>query len=160
MNRLLQALGLMRVSEHERLLHHEILQPPISDRNVIAQARGSFPDMVQDAQEKGNLVKAGVFQLASACNKCGARYPTAPAGHLHKCGLCSGVCSPVPDPEPVDWEAKFKKAITDLAAARDQVDIRGRIIDGLEETISDLRPDALAMRRKRERDRNRRKGKV
>jgi hypothetical protein len=32
----------------------------------------------------------------SECNKCRARYPSAPAGTLHKCGRCSGgICSPV-----------------------------------------------------------------
>lgn len=72
-----------------------------------------------------------------------------------------------PKPEPVDWEAKFKKAITDLAAAREEI----AHLDECEKRLdadrnhwraeaNSLRPDAEAMRRKRERDRNRRKGKV
>lgn len=32
----------------------------------------------------------------SACYQCGELYPSAPAGHLHKCGRCSGYCSPIP----------------------------------------------------------------
>lgn len=40
--------------------------------------------------------------MISACNKCGEQYPSAPAGHIHKCGKCSGgICSPL----PVDTEA-------------------------------------------------------
>lgn len=32
----------------------------------------------------------------SRCNKCGAEYPSAPAGTIHKCGACSGgYCSPI-----------------------------------------------------------------
>ncbi len=72
---------------------------------------------------------------------------------------------------------RFKKAISDLAAAREAVEklrgwkstaeiyaediakLNGKIA-GLERCIESLRPDALAMRRKRERDRDRRKGKV
>lgn len=65
-----------------------------------------------------------------------------------------------PKPEPVDWEAKFKKAITDLAAAREEIEgLRGDVA-AAEKAADDYRPDALAMRRKRERDRDRRKGKV
>jgi Zn finger protein HypA/HybF involved in hydrogenase expression len=26
----------------------------------------------------------------SACDKCGAEYPSAPLGTIHKCGQCSG----------------------------------------------------------------------
>lgn len=70
------------------------------------------------------------------------------------------------DPE-TDWEAKFKKAITDLAAAREEI----AHLDECEKRLdadrnhwraeaNSLRPDAEAMRRKRERDRDRRKGKV
>ena len=80
-----------------------------------------------------------------------------------------------------DWEAKYKKAITDLAAARDEIamlgdalktrtelvdaveannTIKDRVISDLNETIESLRPDALAMRRKRAMDRDRKKGKV
>ena len=47
--------------------------------------------------------------------------------------------------EAKGWEAKFKKAITDLAAARDEVEA--------------LTPDALAMRRKRQIDRDRKAAK-
>lgn len=77
------------------------------------------------------------------------------------------------DPE-TDWEAKFKKAITDLAAAREEVAglaenvasmknlaaRRDDLIRQQTDEIKSLRPDALAMRLKRERDRDRRKGKV
>lgn len=42
-----------------------------------------------------------------------------------------------------DWEAKFKKAITDLAAAREEIDA--------------LRPDAEKWRARLRRDRERRK---
>jgi hypothetical protein len=35
----------------------------------------------------------------SQCGTCGARYPTAPAGTLHKCGRCEdGVCRPIGHP--------------------------------------------------------------
>lgn len=75
-----------------------------------------------------------------------------------------------------DWEAKYKKAITDLAAAREEIAVLHKEADPdiaalrdeivglrLENTdlrtqIGQLRPDALAMRRKREMDRERRKG--
>lgn len=70
--------------------------------------------------------------------------------------------------------AKFKKAITDLAAARDEVaKLQDELINARgwaehhhttslqrAQEIAELTPDALAMRRKRERDRDRRKGKV
>lgn len=72
------------------------------------------------------------------------------------------------------FEANFKKAITDLAAAREEVaglnekiERKAVLNESAEATINYLRgeinrltPDALAMRRKRERDRERRKGKV
>lgn len=67
--------------------------------------------------------------------------------------------------------AKFKKAITDLAAARDEVaKLQDELINARgwaehhhttslqrAQEIAELTPDALAMRRKRERDRDRRK---
>lgn len=59
-----------------------------------------------------------------------------------------------------DWEAKFKKAITDLAAAREEVAVLRDAVEQAEAQADTLRPDALAMRLKRERDRDRRKGKV
>lgn len=73
-----------------------------------------------------------------------------------------------------EFEAKFKKAITDLAAARDEVaKLQDELINARgwaehhhttslqrAQEIAELTPDALAMRRKRERDRDRRKGKV
>lgn len=65
------------------------------EANITAPAPGSFVDMVQDAQERGALLKAGSL---SACDKCGAEYPSAPTGHLHKCGQCSGKCYPIAHP--------------------------------------------------------------
>lgn len=50
-----------------------------------------------------------------------------------------------------DWEAKFKKATTDLAAQSVKA-------ADLAAEVESLRPDALAMRRKRQMDRDRRKG--
>jgi len=105
MNRLLQALGLMRVSEHERIAE----------------------------------------------------------------GLC--------DARDDAWAAlqiereRFKKAITDLAAAREEVEVlkqdaersdhmmneATQLLSEIRDERDALRPDALAMRRKRERDRDRRK---
>lgn len=59
-----------------------------------------------------------------------------------------------------ELEAKFKRAATDLAAQAEEIAKQDGIIEGMaweirghEETIADLRPDALAMRRKRQRDR-------
>lgn len=51
-------------------------------------------------------------QSMSKCSKCGARYPSAPAGNVHKCGQCSGgYCQredapqgEVPNVLPVDYE--------------------------------------------------------
>lgn len=126
MNRLLQALGLMRVSEHERIV--------LDIETAASECRMPF-------WEREDSLRREIGKLIKDCHDWQAKH----ASVVNKLA---------------DWEAKFKKAITDLAAARDQVDIRGRIIDGLEETIADLRPDALAMRRKREMDRDRRKGKV
>lgn len=56
--------------------------------------------------------------------------------------------------------AKFKKAITDLAAAREEIAVLKDAVEQAEAQADTLRPDALAMRRKREMDRDRRKGKV
>ena len=57
-----------------------------------------------------------------------------------------------------DWEAKFKTAVTDLEGEvrerkQAQYDLALARLD-----IESLRPDALAMRRKRQMDRDRRKG--
>lgn len=64
--------------------------------------------------------------------------------------------------EANEMTAKFKRAATDLAA---QAEERDRVIGNLKQIIgkqidelADLRPDALAMRRKRQMDRDRRKG--
>lgn len=105
MNRLLQAIGLMRVSEHERIVEQRD-NDAYASWNKALNARDHFED-------------------------------------------------------------KFKKAITDLAAAREEI----AHLDECEKRLdadrnhwraeaNSLRPDALAMRRKRQRDRDRRKGKV
>ncbi len=63
-----------------------------------------------------------------------------------------------------DWEAKFKQAITDLAEANDRSAslLQEEYAEStrLSKELADLRPDALAMRRKRQMDRDRRKGKA
>ena len=39
----------------------------------------------------------------SACNSCGERYPSAPAGTIHKCGKCEGgYCVPLDEPSLED----------------------------------------------------------
>lgn len=39
----------------------------------------------------------------SKCRTCGARYPSAPEGTLHKCGLCEdGICDREPTPQQPD----------------------------------------------------------
>lgn len=65
-----------------------------------------------------------------------------------------------------DWEAKFKRAATDLAAQAEEIAKQDGIIEGMaweirghEETIAALRPDAEAMRKKRAADRKRMAGK-
>jgi len=125
MNRLLQALGLMRVSEH-------------GDKPVMARAAETLEQHIMDV----NIAKTDAEWWARE--------------------------------EIASLRDKFKKAITDLAAAvreRDRyhldADESANIVDDLsahivtlDAEIAALRPDALAMRRKRQMDRNRRKGKV
>lgn len=98
MNRLLQALGLMRVSEHERIVEQK--DDTIDTIRTLSESR---------AVERDEVL------------------------------------------------AKFKKAITDLAAAREELTTAYSVMDRLNKQIIELTPDALAMRRKRERDRDRRK---
>lgn len=64
-----------------------------------------------------------------------------------------------------DFEARFKRAIADLekqageiAEWRDDAEAWKRTVNRLDKEIESLRPDALAMRRKRQMDRDRRKG--
>ncbi|KKW92637.1 hypothetical protein [Sphingobium chungbukense] len=50
-----------------------------------------------ELQAWGQEFEAGESrQGMSACNKCGKQYPSAPLGYHHKCGLCSGICHPLP----------------------------------------------------------------
>ena len=70
------------------------------------------------------------------------------------------------------WEAKYKKAVADLekqageiadyrqalARAENMMDQASERLAEIREERDDLRPDALAMRRKRQMDRDRRKG--
>jgi hypothetical protein len=50
----------------------------------------------EDLQQQGtfvaeeNQLERDNEPLLSACDKCGTVYPSAPAGTIHKCGLCSG----------------------------------------------------------------------
>ena len=64
-----------------------------------------------------------------------------------------------PTPPAIDWEAKYKKAITDLAAARDEVASLKRAVENQRASIASFMPDALAMRRKRRMDRDRKAAK-
>lgn len=64
-----------------------------------------------------------------------------------------------PEPHAVDWEAKYKKAITDLAAARDELASLKRAVENQRASIASFMPDALAMRRKRQMDRDRKAAK-
>ena len=64
-----------------------------------------------------------------------------------------------------DWEAEYKQAVAVLEKQAGEIDqlkselgAEALVIAGLHRTIDELRPDALAMRRKRQRDRDRRKG--
>ena len=73
-----------------------------------------------------------------------------------------------PAATPVDWEAKFKRAATDLAAQADEIAAYGLTLENSAKVIADdrksfveltneiasLRPDAEAMRAKRKRDRD------
>lgn len=61
--------------------------------------------------------------------------------------------------EAKGWEAKYKKAITDLAAARDEVASLKRAVENQRASIASFMPDALAMRRKRQMDRDRKAAK-
>lgn len=58
-----------------------------------------------------------------------------------------------------EFEAKYKKAITDLAAARDEVASLKRAVENQRASIARFMPDALAMRRKRQMDRDRKAAK-
>lgn len=62
------------------------------------------------------------------------------------------------EPE-IDWEAKFKKAVTDLERQAEEHRVLSEHALALEAAVAQLRPDALAMRRKRQMDRDRRAGK-
>lgn len=53
-----------------------------------------------------------------------------------------------------DWEAKFKKAIKDIADQADEITLLNRKLLKQAATIESLRPDAEAMRAKRQRDRD------
>jgi hypothetical protein len=48
----------------------------------------------------------------SACNKCGERYPSAPSGTIHKCGMCSGRMIPLESPTLDDLLAVAKYSPT------------------------------------------------
>lgn len=120
MTRLLSLFGLMRVSEHKKVVQEEILQ------SIKAANRAS--------DEKGFRLKA--------------------------------------EKRADDFEAKFKKAVADLEKQAGEIAVlrrdyarRGELIqearnerDRAEAEAKFLRPDALAMRRKRQMDRDRRKG--
>ena len=115
MNRLLQALGLMRVSEHERIVGK-------SFDEVRALCIHLWARHYRD--EVPNWLPLG----------------TLPGVILQLDNMSAGVSNDLDE-----MTAKFKKAITDLAAAREEIAVL---------------KEAEAMLRKRERDRNRRKGKV
>lgn len=50
-------------------------------------------------------------EALSECNKCGCRYPSAPAGHIHKCGNCPGTCYPLATPSPSADTLERREAI-------------------------------------------------
>jgi hypothetical protein len=71
-----------------------------------------------------------------------------------------------PSPPETDWEAKYKKAITDLAdkslaLCDTQAELRATesLLINAENERDAFRPDALAMRRKRRMDRDRKAAK-
>lgn len=51
----------------------------------------SFSEFVQGWDEMMREIrKAKAVSDISTCDKCGAQYPSAPQGYIHKCGKCSG----------------------------------------------------------------------
>ncbi len=151
MNRLLQALGLMRVSEHERIVGKSFDEVRALCSHLWAR---HYRDKVPNWLPLDTL--PGVISQLD--------------------NMTAGVSNDIDE-----MTAKFKEAITDLAAARDKNrvlnvelakagNLRGELKaraekaeDLLERALAreaDLTPDAEAMRRKRQMDRDRRKGKV
>lgn len=130
MNRLLQALGLMRVSEHERIVGKSFDEVRALCSHLWAR---HYRDEVPNWLPLDTL--PGVISQLD--------------------NMTAGVSNDIDE-----MTAKFKKAITDLAAAREEVAVLRDAVEQAEAQADTLRPDALAMRRKREKDRDRRKGKV
>ena len=127
MTRLLSLFGLMRVSEHERLLHHEVLQ------SIKASNRESDLRAEKNSAIKGEAKLANDLITAKAT--------------IH------------------DLEAKYKQAVADLekqageiAGYKHRAALADDLLNAQSAEILSLRPDALAMRRKRQMDRDRRKG--
>ena len=68
-----------------------------------AEAGSPFvkPEYGVDVGEANRMNAAGL----STCDKCGAIYPSAPPGVLHKCGVCiDGICHPVKK----EWPTRAK----------------------------------------------------
>lgn len=125
MNRLLQALGLMRVSEYERIVGKSFDEVRALCSHLWAR---HYRDEVPNWLPLDTL--PGVISRLD--------------------NMTAGVSNDIDE-----MTAKFKKAITDLAAAREELTTAYSVMDRLNKQIIELTPDALAMRRKRERDRNR-----
>lgn len=82
----------------------------------------------------------------SACNRCGAQYPSAPPGFIHKCGKCSGgYCSTITgEAKPVDREA-LREAVERFLADYDDGDRADVGCSALAEMhITDFRAALLA----------------
>lgn len=63
--------------------------------NQMKDAIEAYRTALSQTDEQPETARA-----VSKCAKCGAEYPSAPAGTIHKCGMCSGGhCVPVKQPE-------------------------------------------------------------
>lgn len=84
------------------LENEPLAKPPYADIATLCTALK--PD--------GDAVEA---QGISACNKCGAQYPSAPAGTVHKCGRCSGgYCSPITTRPDTEAERLLRGMVSQL----------------------------------------------
>lgn len=72
------------------------------DMRELAFLQESF-DVKEDERvtDTGRLLDTPAVPM-STCNKCGAKFPSAPRDHIHKCGQCSGGMMVRDDPNPPD----------------------------------------------------------
>lgn len=142
---LLHTIGLMTRAEHKRLTDE-------LDNDAFASWNKAITDR-DDMRMQRDDWQAKHASVCTKLNEMTAKFKKAVADLQKQAGEIAELKG-----ECVELRRSLRQRTNDLDHIEGQEELSERLIAELRDEIESLRPDALAMRRKRQMDRDRRKG--